>query len=216
LWQILFILLKIHLIIAFLGVAGAFWLEKPNIFLKKHSGSFSLMSYLIFWPYFVLNIIALALFRLFSKENAIDEIIPDLYLGCQLNFLDYKRFLECGIKSTVDLTCEFSEVGFIRKTQNYLSVPVLDTKAPTLNQLDKAVSWIMVQKEKGPVFVHCALGHGRSATVVAAFLIQCGIVNDVQEAVDFMKIRRSRVRLHPEQLKILTLFAQSCILASNN
>lgn len=201
--QTLFILLKIHLIITFIGVASAFWLEKPSIFLKQHSGALSPMSYLIFWPYLVLNIFALALFRFFSKENAIDEIIPHLYLGCQLSFLDDKRFLERGFKSTLDLTCEFSEVGFIRKTQNYLSIPILDTKAPTLNQLNKAVSFLMVQIKKGPVFVHCALGHGRSATIVVAFLIKCGIVNDVQEAIDFMKVRRPSVRLHPEQLSVL-------------
>ncbi len=171
----------------------------------------SILSYLIFWPYFILNTIALALFRLFSQENALDEIIPDLYLGCQLGIMDYKRFASKGIKNTLDLTCEFREIGFIRTKQNYLSMPLLDTTAPTLNQLNEAVSWITTHLEIGPVFVHCALGHGRSATVVAAFLLKQGTVHNVKEAVEFIQAKRSSVELHPKQLAILEQFVHCCL-----
>ncbi|HEW97340.1 MAG TPA: hypothetical protein ENF37_01665 [Beggiatoa sp.] len=77
--------LIINSLIALTGVACAFWLEAPSFFLKKTSGSLSILSYLIFWPYFILNTIALTLFRLFSQENALDEIIQictwDVSLG---------------------------------------------------------------------------------------------------------------------------------------
>lgn len=214
--QIIVILLKINFIIAFIGVSLAFWLEKPCIFLKKSTGSLYFISYLLFWPYFALNALALALFRIFSQENAIDYIIPDLYLGCQLGIIDYKRFIAQNIKSTLDLTCEFQEISFIRNKTKYLCIPLIDTKAPTLNQLDKAVSWIIAQLEEGPVFVHCALGHGRSATVVAAFLIKRGIVNNPKQAIEFIKTKRAKINLHPKQLNVLRQFAQSCISASNN
>ncbi|MEK8016027.1 MAG: dual specificity protein phosphatase family protein [Candidatus Parabeggiatoa sp.] len=193
------------------GVVCAFWLEKPSLFLKKTSGSLSLLSYFIFWPYFILNTIALALFRLFSQENALDEIIPNLYLGCQLGIMDYKRFVSKGIKNTLDLTCEFGEICFIRTRQNYFSIPLLDTTAPTLYQLNEAVSWITTHLEIGPVFVHCALGHGRSATVVAAFLLKQGTVNNVKEAIEFIQAKRARVELHPKQLAVLEQFVHCCL-----
>jgi len=169
----------------------------------------SILSYLIFWPYFILNTIALTLFRLFSQENALDEIIPDLYLGCQLGIMDYKLFASKGIKNTLDLTCEFREIGFIRRQQNYLCIPLLDTTAPTLNQLNEAVSWITTHLEIGPV--HCALGHGRSATVVAAFLLKQGIVHNVKEAVEFIQAKRSSVELHSKQLAVLEQFVHCCL-----
>ncbi|MEN8216314.1 MAG: hypothetical protein ABFS56_08040 [Pseudomonadota bacterium] len=84
--------------------------------MKNASGTLSPLSYLIFWPYFTLNTITLALFRVFSQENALDEIVPNLYIGCQLSFVDYKRFRALGIKSTLDLTSEFGEVGGLDKT----------------------------------------------------------------------------------------------------
>ncbi len=207
--DILTFTLIINVAIAFIGVGCAFWLEKPYIFLKKTSGSLSLLSYLIFWPYLTLNTISLGLFRVFSQQNALDEIVQNLYLGCQLWIIDYKRFVSKGIKSTLDLTCEFGEVGFIQTKPNYLCIPVLDTKAPTLNQLDEAVSWITARLSDGPVFAHCALGHGRSATVVAAFLIKRGIVNDVKGAVEFIKLKRPSVNLHPKQLSVLEQFANT-------
>ena len=210
------ILLKINIIIAFIGVGVAFWLEKPRFFLKKSSGSRSFISYLLFWPYFTLNALVLSLFRVFSQENAFDEIIPNLYLGCQLGILDYPQFTAQKIKSTLDLTCEFSEVGFIRYNKNYLCIPLIDTKAPTLYQLNEAVTWIMTQLEEGAVFVHCALGHGRSATVIAALLLKRGIVNDPKQAIEFIKTKRAKVNLHPKQLNVLMQFAQSCISTSNN
>jgi len=125
--------------------------------------------------------------------------------------VDYQQFISKGIKSTLDLSSEFGEVGFIRTGQNYLCIPLIDTTAPTFNQLDEAISWITARLLEGPVFVHCALGHGRSALVVAGFLLKQGIVNDVKEAVAFIKTKRPGIGLHPKQLAILEKFAQSCV-----
>ena len=193
-----------------MGVSCLFLLKKPNLFLKNATGSLSVMSYLIFWPYFMLNMIALGLFRVFYREKVFDEIVPNLYIGMKLWFIDYQQFTLKGIKSTLDLTSEFGETRFIQTGQNYLCIPLLDTTAPTLDQLTEAISWITAHLSKGPVFIHCALGHGRSATVVAGFLIQHEIVSEVKEAVAFIKAIRPKVSLHPNQLAILIKFTELC------
>lgn len=47
-----------------------------------------------------------------------------------------------------------------------------DTHAPTAQQIEVGVQWALAQRAAGrPVLVHCAHGHGRSATVLAAILI---------------------------------------------
>lgn len=215
-WSFLVTWLMVNTAITVMGVVLAFALKKPSFFLKKANGLLSPASYLIFWPYFMLNTITLVLFRVFSQENVLDEVFPNLYMGSKLYEIDYKLFVSLGIKSTLDLTSEFSETDFVRQKPNYLCLPVLDTSAPTLDQLEEAVEWISAHLLEGPVYVHCALGHGRSATVVAGFLIKNGRVNDVNEAIELLKTKRSGIDLHPKQLSVLKRLTRRCILTQCN
>jgi protein-tyrosine phosphatase len=102
----------------------------------------------------------------------------------------------------LDLTSEFSEAEPLR-TKFYLNVPMLDGVAPTLSQLNEAVDWLRTAMRSGPTFVHCALGHGRSATVAIAFLLAEGYANTVEEGLELVRKRRSPVRLSRGQRKLL-------------
>jgi protein-tyrosine phosphatase len=53
----------------------------------------------------------------------------------------------------------------------------------TLDWLDKALL-------EAPVYVHCALGHGRTGTIVIAYLLTRGLEKDVDCALN--RLRRSR------------------------
>ncbi|MHC5020159.1 MAG: dual specificity protein phosphatase family protein [Planctomycetota bacterium] len=56
----------------------------------------------------------------------------------------------------------------------------------------------MAQRRAGrTVLVHCAQGHGRSATVCAAVLVQMGDVDGVDAAVALLKQKRPGVHLRP-------------------
>ncbi len=195
--------------IALLGLAMAYGMGKPGIFMKRPSGFFPLFTYLLFWPYLLLNSASLLVYRVASRENPLDEIHAGLYLGGKLwGCFDRKRVAELGIKNTLDLTAEFSEAPFIRKSQNYLNIPLLDTRPPTPGQLERAVSWIDKHIKEAPVFVHCALGHGRSGAIVAAYLIRIGQADNAQGALEIIRKKRPKAGFHPDQIKVINQYAK--------
>ncbi|MFL5241201.1 MAG: dual specificity protein phosphatase family protein [Gemmataceae bacterium] len=68
-------------------------------------------------------------------------------------------------------------------------VPMIDMEAPTLDQLDRAVSAInrAIEQQMG-VAVHCGAGLGRTGVVLAAYLVKKGL--SPQNAIS--RVRRLR------------------------
>lgn len=204
----LLMMLFANVTLACFGVAAAFGFKKPGIFMKSSNGRVHLLSYLLLWPYFVANHGVLGLYRLFNRENPLDEVLPGLYLGCKLWSRDHRLLTERKVGAVVDITAEWSEANYILKTCAYLNVPVLDTYPPTPAQLHRAVTWIDKELPQQGVFVHCAAGHGRSATLVAAYLLYSGTVADVQEAIAFIKTKRPGININREQVGVLYHYYQ--------
>jgi predicted protein tyrosine phosphatase len=66
--------------------------------------------------------------------------------------------------------------------------PAADTHAPDAASIQGAVEWVQGQLGLGrEVYIHCAHGHGRSATVLAAVLIALGQAKGADEAVAIMR-----------------------------
>jgi protein-tyrosine phosphatase len=190
------------------GLAFAYAFRVPNLFWKRPNGTIATLGYVLYWPYFFLNYLSLWLFRRFSDEGPISEIVPGVYLGCRLFSSDRAMFESKGIASTLDLTAEFSEPAFVRALDGYKCLPVLDTDAPSPEQLRTGVDWLERRIEHGPVYVHCALGHGRSATIVAAFLLKSGRASSAEGAVALVGKHRPKIGLHPKQYAALESYAK--------
>ncbi len=206
-WQVLAArLVAASFATAFCGVGLAYAFIGPRAFLKKSNGQLSILSTLFYAPYHLLNWLSLAAFRRAGHENAFDEIVDGVFLGCRLNASDHATIQKLDIKSVLDLTCEFSETPALRRL-TYLCIPILDASAPSLKTLKSGAAWIESQVAHGPVYVHCALGHGRSATFVAAYLILAGKARTPREAIDKIKTLRPKVGLQPDQLALLEQFA---------
>lgn len=189
--------------VAFVGVGVGYGKVGPTIFLKRGDGRLPLWSYLIFWPYHLLNWVGLGIFRLSGGENAFDEIVPGLYLGSRLTARDGEKLCALGVQSVLDLTSELAEVKVLRTLPGYRCLPLLDTRAPSEEQLEGALGWLRERRAVGPVYVHCALGHGRSATVVAAYLLQTGHVKSVEDAVQHIVAQRPKIGLSASQRRLL-------------
>ena len=61
---------------------------------------------------------------------------------------------------------------------------------------------VEVARFDGPIYVHCAAGHGRSATLAAAVLVERGSAPDMLAAERMMKGARPTVRLSSEQRRL--------------
>lgn len=191
---------------AFGGVALGYGFIGPRVF-GKRGARIPWWSWLLFWPYFLLNYLSLWLFRRASKENACDEIAPNLWLGCRLWQRDEKQLPPISV--VLDLTFEFSEIAFLQKVPHYFCVPILDTTAPTLEELSRGVQFLKTYHPQGPVYVHCALGHGRSATFVAIYLLACEQAQSIEEALSHLRNIRPGVDLHQSQRNLLEQYFQS-------
>jgi hypothetical protein len=196
-------------------VGVAYLINAPRLLMKRADGTWPFFAYILIWPYIVANQFSLALFRLASRKPPFDEIVPGLRLGCRLWNSDRQTMENSQTSSVLDLTAEFSEVGFLRKL-SYRCIPMLDTSCPTLNQLAAGIAYIEDSLQKGPIYVHCALGHSRSATFVAGYLISAKIADGVEQAVGLIQSKRSGVRLNHAQTEVLEQFSsQICFKMSH-
>lgn len=161
--------------VAYLG-AGA------SIFRKQSDGSHPFHAWVLMAPYMVLA--RASHWRIARKLPEQSSTVGDIVLRCRP-----KRVApgEC----VVDLCAEMPA----RKnaSYHYVSVPLQDLVAPTVEQLSAAVAAIARLQNFGKVQVNCALGVGRSAVVGAAWLLKSGQVADVAAAMAQVKAQRPGV-----------------------
>lgn len=137
------------------------------------------------------------------------EVIPRVWLGRRL-MTDEARVAELlGIGAILDLTEEYAEPRALRRGRRYLNLPVPDFHAPTLEQVAAGVEFIREARRQGPVYVHCAAGRGRSALLVAAFLLAERRVETAGEAVEFLRRIRPEVLLVDGQRARLEEYAET-------
>jgi protein-tyrosine phosphatase len=134
------------------------------------------------------------------------EILPHLWLGGAPTYgRDFDQLLEMGITAVVDVRAEReAHEAFFREhgiTHRQYRVP--DVTVPGEEILDDAVAWIDAQLADGrKVLVHCAKGRGRSATVLAAYLMTTGGLS-FDEVEQLLTSRRSLVKLQERHRRAL-------------
>jgi hypothetical protein len=194
--------------VAFLGIAGAYGGIGPKALLKRPDGTLLPVSYLLFAPYHLFSLLSYWLVRRGGRFQAFSVIEPGLLLGCRLTPADAPGLRDYGVTAVFDLTAEFTEPAFLRRAPHYRCIPVLDATPPTLAELQDGVAWLQEMRAVGnTVYVHCALGRGRSALFVAAYLLASGAVQTPDEAIAHLAKRRPGIRLHPSQNERLREFA---------
>jgi protein-tyrosine phosphatase len=136
-----------------------------------------------------------------------DEILPQLWLGGAPAYQrDYDFLLKQGITAVVNIRAERHDDVDLYRAHNiaYLQLPVLDITVPSAEAIDEGVAFIHDQiAQGGKVFIHCAKGRGRAATLTAAYLMRYeGMSYD--EAKAFLRGKRPLVKLesrHQQRLQ---------------
>lgn len=195
-----------HAAISFTIVTLGYAALGPRIYGKSAAtGRVSWVFWIALLPVHALNALAFFLVRRYGGENWCDEVLPGVLLGRRLTGSEGALMKERGVASTLDLTSEFEDPAFVRALP-HKTITVLDDSAPTAEQLREGLAWLSTAPR--PVYVHCALGHGRSATFVAALALATGAAADAASAEAVLKKIRPGVRLNGVQRASLASLQQ--------
>jgi protein-tyrosine phosphatase len=135
-----------------------------------------------------------------------DEILPTIWLGgapSQPN--DYKFLLQEQVGAVVDIRSERQDdLAFMQNHGiHHLKLSVPDMVVPPPEIINEGVEFMRAEIENGrKVYVHCAKGRGRSATLVAGYLMRYEGMS-FEEARDFMKSKRRLVKLEHRHAQVL-------------
>jgi hypothetical protein len=118
-----------------------------------------------------------------------NEIIPYLYLG-DAGFVYEPRSFTLIINCCPEVDINYPEPSNVlylkfhddpRENDKFMS------QLETHKVLEKIHEQVSSSKQ---VIVHCAMGIQRSASVIACYLLKYGIINGVQDTLDFIRSKR--------------------------
>lgn len=168
-----------------------------RVFGKQKDGRLPLGNVVLLLPFLLVTWLLWHLQIALSKEPHHVEVAPGLWLGRRC----YARELPPDIQTLVDLTAEFAEPSTAREGRVYLCLPTLDASIPTVSAFNDLVE--SIARSEAPVYLHCALGHGRSATVIVAVLVAKGIDTSLASAEQRVKAARPGIEINAAQQALL-------------
>jgi protein-tyrosine phosphatase len=166
----------------------------PRIFGKRPTGTMAWYSVLVLLPYLLLTWLTWYLVRHLSSEDCCNEAAPGIFIGRR----PLAAEVPDGVTMIVDLTAEFREQYGVRNGLQYIAAPMLDAGTTTEIAFKSLVR--RIANWDGPVYIHCAQGHGRTGMVAAAVLVTKGLCTTIEEAVLRLRTVRPRLDLGRDQL----------------
>ncbi|MGE0708925.1 MAG: protein-tyrosine phosphatase family protein [Planctomycetota bacterium] len=187
---------------AALGYGGlAYVLDRPAWLGKDlETGAISPLRLALLLHFFAPTWLALQLKRL-GPEPAMHEVAPGLWLSRR----PVRSELPPDTALIVDLTAELPVHRSLRDLPR-CAVPTLDATPPDPELVRAALA--RIEATTGPVVIHCAAGHGRSATVAALVLLRRGLASDAADAEAKLRAVRPGVKLKAAQRRLVEALSQ--------
>lgn len=142
----------------------------------------------------------------FSQITPPGPVTAELWLGGAPTYArDYQFIVDHGIRAVVNIRAERDDDAAYYAGHDiaYVRYRVPDIGVPDAATLTHAADWIAQQVALGrPVLVHCAKGRGRSATLLAAYLMRDEGLS-YGEAGDLMRAQRPLTKLEERHRKQL-------------
>jgi len=198
--------------LSFLVVSCAYFFNQSLVFRKDAQGKIPFYIKLFFTPFLVITHLYNTFLRKHDGVPSIQYVGNNLYIGDKVTSSDLTVIAQKNIKAILDVTAEFESLSWslLDGKISYLNVPILDHSVPSDDQLRQAVIWITNQQlHGGAVLVNCALGRGRSALVIAAYMLSISKERNISEILRDLKNIRTTINPNTRQRKQLEHFAQS-------
>jgi protein phosphatase len=197
----------VWLAFALTGVTAGYLGAGPAIY-GKRDGRVPLLTRFLFAPTLLGQHLSLRYYR--RQCTPWDKALPNVLMGRVLTDSEARDLVECGATVVLDLTAEFSEQAQLRAL-TYQNLRLLDLTAPTQSELREAVDFISARVADGEtVYVHCKVGYSRTATVVGAYLMDCGRCKSLHDVVVRLREARPGIVIRPEAMKALEAFQTMC------
>jgi hypothetical protein len=182
--------------VVLIAVAIVYAARAPRALGKRPDGTLAWWAWLLWAPLFGYMRLLHELARWFSKEPVASEVAAGVWVGRRPRVHE----MPPGIAMVVDLCAELPKAPGVTDGRAYLTIPTLDATAPPALEIARAVDAVL--GAGGPAFIHCAFGHGRSATVAAALLVRRGeaTLDDVESK---LRARRPKIGLNADQRRAL-------------
>lgn len=196
-------------------VSAAYLLSNNHLLFKSAEGILPRPVKWILFPFFF----CASLYNRFARARdpvaPLHEIRPGLFLGRRLLPSDLPLLKQHGIDAILDTTVEFDALdrSAAHAPIAYLNVPIFDHGTPHIEQLHRAVLWInQRRKQRRRVVIHCALGRGRSATILLAYLLFVETDKTVRQLLQDVQGLRATVSPNFHQLRVLEKYWHSPLI----
>jgi protein-tyrosine phosphatase len=164
---------------------------------KRPDGRLAWWAWVALLPYLGFTYAVWKTKRKLSQEDLYNEVAPGLWVGRRV----LGDELPEGVGLIVDTAAEFAEPSSALARAAYRSFPVLNYAAPDAEALRALVAEL--RDDPRGVYIHCAQGHGRSATVAAALVLARGLAATPAEAEAMVVRVRPKVHLEEGQKEVL-------------